>query len=82
MRRILIIVYSSFLLILLGNYVYYQNLYNRQINYVVKLLDRQVQIVGLTVDSVNNGFSSDLNRIGYKEDVTGFKEDLSQFFTN
>ena len=82
MRRILIIVYSSFLLILLGNYVYYQNLYNKQINYVVKLLDRQVQIVGLAVDSVNNGFSSDLNRMAYKEDVTGFKEDLSQFFTN
>jgi signal transduction histidine kinase/CheY-like chemotaxis protein len=82
MKRILIIVYSAFLLILIGNYVYYQNLYNKQINYVVSLLDRQVQSVGLAVDSINNGFSSDLNKIGFKEEANGFKEDLSQFFTN
>ncbi len=76
MRRILIIVYSAFLLILLGNYIYYQNLYNKQINYVVKLLDRQVQTLGFAIDSTDGKFSSDLNKIGidYK--------DLGQFFTN
>ena len=60
---------------MLANYFYYKNLYNKQIDYIVKLLDRQVQTVGLSVDSTNNGFSSDLNQIG-------FKEDLSSFFTN
>ena len=75
MRRILILVYSAFLIILLTNYVYYKNLYNKQIDYIVKLLDRQVQTVGLSVDSTNYWFSSDLNQIS-------FKEDLSQFFTN
>jgi signal transduction histidine kinase/CheY-like chemotaxis protein len=75
MRRILILVYSAFLIILLANYVYYKNLYNKQIDYIVKLLDRQVQTVGLSVDSTNYWFSSDLNQIS-------FKEDLSQFFTN
>ncbi len=54
MRRILILVYSAFLIILLANYFYYKNLYNKQINYIVKLLDRQVQTVGLSVDSTNN----------------------------
>ena len=75
MRRILIIVYSAVLLILLANYFYYKSLYNKQINYIIELLDRQVQIVGLSVDSTNNGFLSDLNQIGYAED-------LALFFTN
>ena len=74
MKRILIIVYSAFLIILLINYLYYKNLYNKQINYIVELLDRQVQIVGHSVDSTNNGFLSDLNQIS-------FDEDLTQFFT-
>ena len=75
MRRILILVYIAFLIIMLTNYFYYKNLYNKQINYIVKLLDRQVQTVGLMVDSTNIWFSSDLNQIS-------FKEDLSLFFTS
>src|ERR1035437_9196522 len=75
MRKMLILVYSAFLIILLANYFYYKNLYNKQINYIVELLDRQVQTVGFSVDSTNNSFSSDLNQIS-------FKEDLNQFFTN
>ena len=75
MRRILIIVYSAVLIILLANYFYYKNLYNKQISYIVELLGRQVQIVGLSVDNTNNGFLSDLNQIS-------FDEDLQQFFAN
>jgi hypothetical protein len=74
MRRILFLVYSAFLIIIIANYIYYKSLYNKQVNYVVELLDRQVQIVGLAVDSTNNGFVSDFNRIS-------FSEDLSSFFT-
>jgi hypothetical protein len=51
-------------------------MYNKQISYIVELLDRQVQIVGLAVDSTNNGFISDFNRINFSED-----EDLGLFFT-
>jgi signal transduction histidine kinase/CheY-like chemotaxis protein len=75
MRRILILVYSAFLIILLANYIFYKSMYNKQINYIVELLDRQVQIVGLAVDSTNNGFISDFNKIN-------FSEDLSKFFTD
>jgi signal transduction histidine kinase/CheY-like chemotaxis protein len=74
MRRILFLVYSAFLIIIIANYVYYKSLYNKQVNYIIELLDRQVQIVGLSVDSTNYGFVSDLNRIS-------FSEDLSSFFT-
>lgn len=74
MRRILFLVYSAFLIIIIANYIYYKSLYNKQVNYIVELLDRQVQIVGLSVDSTNYGFVSDFNRIS-------FSEDLSSFFT-
>ena len=75
MRRLLIIVYSAFFVIMVANYFYYKSLYKKQINYIVQLLDRQVQIVGLSVDSTNTGFGSDLSLIG-------FSEDLSLFFTD
>jgi PAS domain S-box-containing protein len=77
MRRILIIVYSALLVILLGNYLYYKNLYNKQIKYITDLLDRQVQLVGNSVDNSNNGFASDLNKMCFD-----FNKDLQQFFTN
>jgi signal transduction histidine kinase/CheY-like chemotaxis protein len=75
MKRILILAYSAFLIIMIANYFYYKSLYNKQINYIIELLDRQVQIIGLSVDNTNNGFLSDLNQIS-------FSEDLALFFTN
>ena len=72
MKRILIITYSAFVLILIINYFYYNSLYNKQINYIIELLDRQVQIVGLSVDAINNDFPSDLNQIFFNEDPTLF----------
>ncbi|MBK8882619.1 MAG: response regulator [Bacteroidales bacterium] len=91
MRKILIIVYSAFLMIMLTNYFYYKSLYNKQISYITELLDRQVQIVGLSVDNTNNTFSSDLNQIMFDEDLIGFfgnkedqyrtKERMKLFFT-
>lgn len=75
MKRILIIVYSAVAIILLANYFYYNSLYNKQISYIIELLDRQVQIVGLSVDNTNNSFVSGLNQIN-------FEEDLKLFFSN
>lgn len=75
MKRLYIIVWSVFAITILANYLYYRNLYERQINYIVELLDRQVQIVGLEVDKTNNGFLSDYNQIN-------FEGDLTQFFTD
>ena len=91
MRRILILVYTAFLVIMFANYIFYKRMYNKQINYIVELLDRQVQIVGLTVDSTNNGFISDFNKINFSEDLSLFftypenqeriKEKMKSFFT-
>ncbi len=75
MKKLLIIVYSVFVVILLVNYLYYRSLYSKQINYIVALLDRQVQIVGLSVDNTNNLFLSDLNQISFSEDLAMFFND-------
>lgn len=75
MKKILILVYSVFFVILLTNFIYYKSLYNKQINYIIELLNRQVQVVGLSVDNTNNLFLSDLNKIC-------FSEDLAMFFNN
>jgi signal transduction histidine kinase/CheY-like chemotaxis protein len=73
MRRVLILTYSAFLVIMLANFFYYNSLYQKQINYIVELLDRQVQVVGLEVDSTNNNFVSDLtNKIYFSQDPTRF----------
>jgi signal transduction histidine kinase/CheY-like chemotaxis protein len=80
MKRLLIFVYTAFALILLLNYFYYNGLYNKQINYITTLLDRQVQIVGLAVDSTNNYFTSDLNDIIISSDINVFfKDPVSQY---
>ena len=42
------------------------------------MLDRQVQIVGLSVDNTNNGFISDLHQIILSEDITQFFSDQEQ----
>ena len=75
MRRVLIWVYSAFAVILIANVIYYNNLYNNQINYITNLLDRQVQIVGLSVDETNNQFIPDLNQIGFSENLSVFFKD-------
>ena len=72
MRRILIIVISAFMIIIVANYFYYKGLYNKQIDYRVTLLDRQVQAVGLSVDSTNNGFAGDLSQIVFSNDISLF----------
>lgn len=91
MKRILIFVYSAFLVIILANIFYYKGLYNKQISYISALLNRQVQIVGLSVDNTNNYFVSDLNKISISDDITMFftdkekqyrvKENMKLFFS-
>ncbi|MBN2633714.1 MAG: response regulator [Bacteroidales bacterium] len=75
MKRVFTIVFSVLFIIIFLNVIYYYNFYKKQINYITNLLDRQVQIVGLSVDNTNLNFLSDLNRIS-------FTDDLVKFFTN
>ncbi len=77
MRRVIILTYSAFLLIMLANFFYYNNLYKTQIRYISELLDRQVQIVGIEVDNTNNEFDHDLQKLNYD-----YVQDLPRFFDN
>jgi hypothetical protein len=63
------------MIIIAANFIYYKSLNNKQIDYIVKLLDRQVQIAGLSVDNTNNSFGSDLNQIIFLEDISLFFAD-------
>lgn len=72
MKRILIIAYSSLAILILIYVLYFRSLYNKQITYLSELLDRQTQLVGLSVDNTNNGFVSDLNQIIFSEDLSLF----------
>jgi len=63
------------MIIIIANIIYYKGLYDKQINYRVKLMDRQAQIVGLSIDSTNNGFTTDLHQIIYSEDIPRFFSD-------
>lgn len=62
----------------IGDYFYYHGLYKKQINYIENLLDRQVQIVGLSVDNTDDGFITDLHQIILSEDITQFFSDKEQ----
>jgi signal transduction histidine kinase/CheY-like chemotaxis protein len=75
MKRILLLVYSAFLLIMLANYFYYKSLYEKQINYITELLNRQVQIVGISVDNAKDNFVSDLNQVTFSNNLSDFFND-------
>lgn len=72
MKKILLPVCSAFLILVLFHFFFYKSLYQRQITYVTELLDRQVQIVGNSVDNANNSFLSDLNEIIFSGDISLF----------
>jgi hypothetical protein len=75
MKKLLVLVYSAFILIMIINFLYYTSLYKRQINYIKELLNRQVQIIGLSVDNTNNSMISDLNQITTSADFNSFFSD-------
>jgi len=75
MKKIMIIVISVCMIIIVANYFYYKGLYNKQIDYRVSLLDRQVQAVGISVDSTNNGFDTDISQIVSSNDISLFFSD-------
>lgn len=75
MKKTLLTVCTAFLILIIFHVLFYKSLYQKQITYVSELLDRQVQIVGNSIDNANNSFISDLNEII-------FSGDIALFFTN
>ncbi|HSO77606.1 MAG TPA: hypothetical protein VLQ76_03495, partial [Bacteroidales bacterium] len=75
MKKITIIACSAFLLIMVVNILFYRSLYRNQLEYSVKMLDRQVRIVGTDIDNTSMYLISDLTEID-------FSDDMAQFFTD
>ena len=77
MKRLSILTVILLLVILLINYMYYNGLYNKQINYVKDLLGQQIAIIGSEVNNTNITFESDLNEIIMEEELSDFfNEDI------
>ena len=72
MKRLTVFTVVLFLVILLINYFYYKELYNKQVDYVKVFLGQQVAIIGSEVSSTNISFESDLREILLDEDFTDF----------
>lgn len=64
-----------FLVILAINGIYYSNLYQKQVNYVIKLLSQQVQLIGSEVGETNLFFESDVNKIFFGDRMENFFND-------
>lgn len=75
MKKVLLTVCSAFLILIIFHIFFYKSLYQKQITYVTELLDRQVRIVGNSVDNANNNFISDLNEIVFSGDIAQFFSD-------
>ncbi len=75
MKRLSILTVTLIVIILMINWVYYNNLYQRQIDYVKDLLGQQIAIIGSEVSNTNITFESDLNEIIMKEDLGNFFND-------
>jgi signal transduction histidine kinase/DNA-binding response OmpR family regulator len=77
MKRITIIAYSAFLVIILANVLFYRNLYRNQLEYSNKLLDRQAMIAGSDIDNTSMYIVSDLTEIDFSDDITLFFSDIN-----
>ncbi len=75
MKKITIIAYSAFLLIMVVNILFYRSLYRNQLEYSMKMLDRQVRIVGTDIDNTSMYLISDLTEIDFTDDITLFFTD-------
>ncbi len=75
MKRLGILTGILFVIILLINGIYYNNLYTKQIQYVKDLLGQQVAIIGAEVNNTNITFESDLNQIIMEENLHDFFND-------
>mgnify|MGYP002350956666 FL=1 len=77
-QRTLLVVVVALAMIIIGNVIYYKGLYNKQIEYITTLLDRQVKISGTTVDNTDDGFIKDLHQIISPDDLEQFTSDPVQ----
>ncbi len=77
MKKISLVAYSVFLILVLITSLFYVSLFRNQIEYSNKILDRQVMIVGSDIDNTSMYIISDLNEIDFSDDIPQFFSDPS-----
>lgn len=77
MKRLTTFSYLLIVIILAVNYIYYNNLYQKQIDNVKQLLGQQVLLIGAEAGEVNLYFESDISRIFFEE-----KDNMTNFFND
>ncbi|HNW58029.1 MAG TPA: histidine kinase dimerization/phospho-acceptor domain-containing protein, partial [Bacteroidales bacterium] len=75
MRRITIIAYIATFLILAINALFYRSLYNNQIEYTTKMLDKQARIVGTEIEKTSQSLIPDLAEMRFGNDISDFFSD-------
>jgi signal transduction histidine kinase/CheY-like chemotaxis protein len=75
MKKIPLVAWSAFILIMLVTAIFYLSLYRNQIEYSNKLLDRQVMIAGSDIDNTSMYIISDLAELDFSDDFSGFFTD-------
>jgi signal transduction histidine kinase/CheY-like chemotaxis protein len=78
MRKIQIIIGLVVIVLMTGNYFYFKNLYNKEVNNDLVLVKREVQVSGESIDNIDNKFASDLNQSIFSKDVEHFFSDPEQ----
>jgi signal transduction histidine kinase/CheY-like chemotaxis protein len=72
MRRITVIAYIAAFLILAVNALFYRSLYNHQIEYISKMLDRQARIVGTEMEQTSQMLIPDLAEMNFGDNISEF----------
>lgn len=75
MKKVSLLAYSAFLLLMMVTVFFYYSLYRRQIEYSNKILDRQVMIAGSDIDNTSMYIVSDLTEIDFTDDIPEFFTD-------
>ena len=74
MKKIYFSIFGIIGILVVLNFYYYSQIYNQQIEFQQNFLLKQTQLCGYEIEQTGFGFSSDLNKILFSEDISRFFE--------
>jgi len=74
MKKIYISIFGIIAILVVINFYYYSQIFNQQVEFQQNFLLKQTQLCGYEIEQTGFGFSSDLNKILFSEDISLFFE--------
>lgn len=74
MKKIYFSVFGIIAILVVINIYYYSQMFNQQVEFQENFLLKQTQLCGYEIEQTGFGFSSDLNKILFSEDISRFFE--------